>query len=326
MLTIAQTRDLLAIVVPVHFEPSVERSVAAAILERTFAEHRLFCDVGNTLLVVDEGSAAESVLRAAGSSSPLHGLPSLVLERNQGKSGAVRMGLEALLATTRASFLATRDCDGDAPLEDLPRLATMAQHMRSDANVDCVSVFGVRPSLLKPMGWIREEWERLTTAVFVDLTELLLARSGQVIDRRFWNGYPLDLQGGSRLYSREAAQAAVGSLSELPDQPEVYLLACETLPFPAISLQGGLIGQVQISTRLQPQVSSYRDLPFAKYYAALLTWFAKRRDVPSRVLLRIFDNHLVSSSAYHSAVRDQFLECRSRISPGAPPPIGPKLL
>ncbi len=326
MLTIAQTRERVSMVVPVHFQPSVSRDLIAAILERTFTEHGLFCDLKNTVVVVDGDTPAERVLRDAGPSSPLRGLPLHVLDRNRGKTGAIRAGLARLLDAGSSPFLVTRDCDGDNLLEDLPRLVTLALQIGADTGSDKISVFGARPSLIKPMGWIREQWERLVNSVIVDLVDYLLARQERVLDRRYWNGYPLDLQAGYRVYSRAAARIAAQSLSDLPEDPEVYLLACETLPFPALSLQAGVVGQAQVMTRVEQPVSSYSHLSFARCYGALLDFLGKRWQVRSETLVALFDNHLLNTPAWFSASRSEFLECRSRLAPQAPPPVSPGLL
>ncbi len=326
MLTIAETRERVSMVVPVHFQPSVPAHLIAAILERTFTEHRLFCEFERTVVVVDRGSPAEEVLRQAAPGSPLRGLRLHVLDRNLGKTGAIRAGLARLLSEAATPFLVTRDCDGDNVLEDLPRLATLASQICSGVGLDKVAVFGARPSLMKPMGWIREQWERLVNNVFTDVVDYLLARQGRVLDRRHWNGYPLDLQGGYRLYTRAAAEIAVESLTNLPEDPEVYLLACETLPFPALALRGGVLGQVQVMTRVEQPVSSYSHLSFARCYGGLLDFLGKRYQVSAETLVALMDNHLLNAPAWFSGSRQDFLECRSRLAPQAPPPVGPSLL
>lgn len=326
MLTISETRDRVSIVVPVHFRPMVAAETIAAILESTFAEHTLFCRLENTVVVVDRDSPAERVLRAAGRGSSLHGLRLHVLDRNLGKTGAIRAGLDRLLKETGSPYLVTRDCDGDNVLEDLPRLASLADQIGSDTGSAKTAVFGARPSLAKPMGWIREQWERLVNQVIVDVVGFLLARAGRVLDRRYWNGYPLDLQGGYRLYSRAAAEIAVGSLTGLPEDPEVYLLACETLPFPALSLEGGVVGQAQVTTRVEQPVSNYSHLSFSRCYGGLLAFIAERYKVPPETMVALFDNRLLDLGAWFSSARGELLECRSRFSPDAPPPVKPGLL
>ena len=326
MLTVSETRDLLGIVVPVHFPEEVPGATISAILERSFAGQDLFCRRDGVVAVVDENSAAHRVLTSAPRDSAFHGLKLEVLARNRGKAGAVAAGLRRLLRDTDRPWLATRDCDGDHLFEDLPRMASLAEQMSGEAGGDQIAVFGARPSWMKPMGWIREEWERLVNLVSVDLTTFLLARQNRTLDRRFWNGYPLDLQAGYRLYNRSAAQTAVECLAETPDDPNVYLMACEILPFPEISLHGGKIGQVQVSTRIGQPVSSYAGLPFGRLYGSLLAWLARRHNVDPDLAVAIFDNHLLDAPAYHSSARPQLLECRAVLNPQAPPPIGPGVL
>ncbi len=326
MLTVSAARDRLAIVTPAHFPPEIPESTVREILEENFAEQDLFCRRENAVVAVDEGAAAHRVLADAPASSVLGGLKLEVLPQNRGKGGAVRAGLKRLLVETTAPWLATRDCDGDHALSDLPRMATLAEQTTRETGRDAVAVFGARPSWLKPMGWIREEWESLVNLVAVDLTEYLLALQGRALDRRFWNGYRLDMQSGYRLYSRPAAEIAVRCLSELPEDPDVYLMACEIVPFPAIALAGGGFAQVQVSTRLGQPVSSYARLPFARLYGSLLAWMARRHGVSPDLLLAWYDNRLADAPAFHSSARPQLLECREILRPGAPPPLTPRVL
>jgi len=325
--SITETRQRVAILVPVYFEPSVEETQVRSILENTFAEHSLFCDQENTLAVVDAGTVAESVLKNSSRRSRLYGIPLCCLEKNHGKTGAVREGLRQLLAQSGAEFFLSRDCDGDHLLTDLPRVVSMADRMEKILAHETVTIFGTRPSLEKPMNWKRQQWEVLTNSVTVDLTEFVVSRrNGRILDRRFWNGYPLDLQSGYRLYSRAAAELAVDSLTVLPDERNVYLMACEMMPFPEISVSGGVVGQVQRATMVEQPVSSYSQVPFARVYADLFLFIAEHYQIPESVLLSSFDNHLVSSQAFFSDLREELLQCRHRISPDAPSVQLPSLL
>lgn len=303
--------------VPVYFEPSVRPDVVRSILQQTFSGHTLFCSADNTLAVVDRGSTAESLFRESGRSSPLFGLPVHVLEENRGKTGAIREGLSELLERTRVPYIVTRDCDGDHLLEDLPRMVSVAEPPEDGVEEPVVSVFGVRPSLAKPMNWLRQEWEVLTNSVVVDLVAFLLARDGRLLDRRYWNGYALDLQSGYRVYSRAAARLALESLQALPDERDIYTMACEIMPFLELSLHGGIVAQVQRGTWVEQPVSSYATLPFSRYYGKLLGFMADRYGLSRRLLRGILDNHLVNSPAYFSAHRQELLECREYLDPVA---------
>jgi hypothetical protein len=313
-------------VVPTYFEPTVGRSRIQSILERTFAAQVVFCRPEATLVVVDSGSVVEGVFREAPRDSVLWGLPLLVLERNRGKTGAIRAGLRRLLEQSEAPFMVTRDCDGDNMIEDLPRLSSMARQLAQICPDVPVSVFGARPSLEKPMSWFREQWERVTNRVIVEMVQLLLARKERVLDQRFWNGYPLDLQSGYRLYNRSGAALAVQSLSELPEDREVYLLACEVLPFLDLSLQAGIVGQIQRGTLVEQPVSSYNSIDFGRYYGRLLAFVGERYQIPRPIIRQLFDNSLVSSSAFFSPMREELLRCRMVIDPDAPPVVLPEFL
>ena len=308
-----------AILVPVHFPADVDERVIRDTLEGTLKGQDAFCPPGQTLLVVDRGTAAERVLESAESGSPLAGLPICRLPCNRGKTEAVRAGLSLLLESSTAPLFITRDCDGDHAVEDLARLLRMAQDaFQGDSQP--LSVFGARLSWEKPMGWLRQEWERLSNRVLLDMTEYLAARQGSVLDRRFWGGLELDVQSGYRLYNRLAARLAVESLSGLPDDAEVYSLACEMLPFVELSLKGGRLAQVQTLTRLGQPFSSYSGLTWPRHYGRLLAYAAQRYGVQAEILLKIFDNHLTECPLYWSAHRQEVLLCRSLLAPDAPLP------
>lgn len=313
MLSINQARELTAVVVPVYFQPTVSRETITLILESTFADHELFCLPENLLVVVDGGTKAEAVLRKANSGSPIYDLPLYVLEKNRGKAGAIRAGLDEILKRTQSPYVVTRDCDGDHAIEDIPRMISMAEDIRSDTGSTLISIFGVRPSLEKPMGWFRQEWEGFINRILEDLTDFLAAKTDAVVDKRYWNGYELDAQSGYRVYSRQAARLSVDLLAQLPEDPDVFVFACELVPFIELTLRGGLIGQVQRMTLVEQPVSSFEGVDLPRSYGTLLRYLCEIYRVPADTLLRIFDNHLLTTSLYFSEFRENILECRRHI-------------
>ena len=298
-------------VVPVYFDPSLEEERVRQILRATLSDQSLFLEASRVVLVVDRGTAAEHILEELNLDLQL-GSRTVRLERNQGKMGAVREGLRQLLQEP-VRYLVTRDCDGDHVLEDLGRIVQLAEEIREAVPGRPISVFGSRPSLERPMEWVRKEWEILTNSVFESLTEFLLAREGQVLDRRYWNGYPLDMQSGYRLYDRKAAELTIGSLDRLPDDRDTYLMACEMAPFVELSLEGGVIGQIQRMTRVEQPVSSFKAIDFATSYGRLLRFLADLHGIDPGLLLRIFDNHMLGSEIFFSSARAQVLKCRDLI-------------
>ena len=319
----AKIHHLTSILIPVHFPPRIGPKVIRETLENTLLGQEAYCRPQNVLLVVDKETPAERVLEEAAPGSPLHGLPLLRLRRNRGKAGAIKLGLEALLDRSEAPFLITRDCDGDHFIEDLPALVRLAQDLEGDRPV---SVFGARPSLMKPMGWLREEWEKLTNALLIDCAVYLAARQEMVVDRRFWNGYSLDLQAGYRLYDRRAARIAISALSDLPDDPKAFVFACEPLPFLELVLEGGRVGQIRCTTRVDQPFSNYADFSLAQHYGGLLKYVGQRYRIPNAVLRTLFDNHLVDSPLYLSEHRDEVLKCRQTLDGEAPLLSGPRFV
>ena len=310
MLSITQARELTAVVVPVYFQPTVNRETITLILESTFADHELFCLPEKLLVVVDGGTKAEAVLREANSGSPIYDLPLYVLDE--------------ILKRTQSPYLVTRDCDGDHAIEDIPRMISMAEDIRSDTESTLISIFGVRPSLEKPMGWFRQEWEGFINRILEDWTDFLAAKTDNVVDKRYWNGYELDAQSGYRVYSRQAARLSVDLLAQLPEDPDVFVFACELVPFIELTLRGGLIGQVQRMTLVEQPVSSFEGVDLPRSYGTLLRYLCEVYRAPTDSLLRIFDNHLFATSLYFSEFREELLECRRNIKSAEDNPLAPR--
>ncbi len=311
LLPVARTRDLLAVVVPVHFVSSVPEEQIRDILSHVLGEADLFCRRDRLLAVVDRGTTAEKVLQEVA------GLRVHRLERNRGKAGAIGSGLAELLETSDVRYFATRDCDGDHAQEDLTRLVSLAAHVERATGNPRVAVIGARPSLEKPMGWIRDQWERLTNAVLVDLLQYVLARAGRVVDRRFWSGTEPDVQSGYRVYSRDAAEQVRNILTALPDDRDILTFACEFVPFAELIVAEGVTAQAQRFTLIEQPVSSYGDVDFGRVYGRLLAYIGERHDVPGPVLRQIFDNRLIGTSLFFTDRRGELLKARRLVDPAA---------
>ncbi|MFZ0430386.1 MAG: glycosyltransferase [Acidobacteriota bacterium] len=312
LLSVGRTRDLSAVVIPVHFAPSVPEGQVREILESLLGEAAVYCRPEHLLTVVDRGTAAERVLAG------FPGLRIHRLERNKGKAGAVAAGLSDLLATSDARYLVTRDCDGDHAQEDLPRLISLAAFVEGVTGCPVVSVMGARPSLEKPMGWLRDQWERLTNSVLLDALDYALARQGRVLDRRFWSGAAPDIQSGYRVYSRPAAARTAESLESLPDDPDVWTFACEFVPFADLVMAGGVFAQLQRLTQVEQPVTSYGGVDLPRVYGRLLAFVGDRLEIPREILRQCFDNHLIGTSLFFTDSRGALLEARDLIDPGAP--------
>lgn len=300
-----------AVVIPIHFRPEEEISLIRPILENTFRNQDLVCLRKNVLAVVDKGSKSESLLHGNDSSSPLHGIRVHTLEKNRCKAGAVREGLEVLLRDTEAEFFVTRDCDGDHFVEDLPRLVHFLIHATEVSGNKKACVMGSRSSLEKPMGWVRQEWEKLTNDFLTAIIRLKLAAKGRVMDERFWNSSLPDIQSGYRVYSRPAAETAVKCLASLPDDRHILNFACEFQPFIDISMENGFFCQVNRLTLVEQPVSNYNNADYARDYGSYLAFAAEYLELNKETAVLLFDNALSRTPLFFTDFRDELLKCRS---------------
>lgn len=315
-------KEGLGVVIPVHFPSDVEPELIGRVLEETLDGQEAFCPHSQCLMVVDRGTRADAVLTQAPASSPLSRVGRDRLERNRGKAGSVCRGIRRLLRDNDLRWIVSRDCDGDHLLDDLPRFLRLAGELESHHPL--FAIFGARSSYAKSMGWVRQEWEKLTNRLFLDCTAYLAATRGQVLDRRYWNRWPLDLQCGYRLYSRQAALLAVQGLEELPDDPEVYTFANEMLPFLDLSLAGGSVGQVPCTSRTGQLFSNYASFDMAARYGRFLAYVVERYEIPADSLHKLVDGRLFASHLFWSDQRQQVLRFRSLLCPQAPDPIPPR--
>ena len=325
MLSIDQVRDLVAVVVPVHFDPSVPEDQICNILEPVFRGQAFFCRPERSLVVVDRNSAAERVLLNSPNTS-FSGLPVHVLPENRAKAGAIATGLAGILEDNDFQFVLTRDCDGDPVAEDIPRLVSMGFDIQEQLENELVSVIGARPSLEKPMGWVREQWELLTNRILLDLVRFSLAQKGVVADERFWGGQDPDLQSGYRLYSRKAAEKAVRCLEALPENRTIWTFSCEYIPFAELMIRGGIFGQVQRLTLVEQPVTSYGSVDLAEAYGRLIAYVGANYGIPTSVLLQSFDNAVGSLSLFYTDRREELLRCRRLIAVDAPMLQGPQFI
>ncbi len=325
MRSIDQIRDLVAVVVPVHFDPSVPENQIYNILEPVFRDQALFCRPERSLVVVDRNTAAERVLSSSPNAS-FSGLPIHVLPKNRAKAGAVAAGLAGVMENSDFQFVITRDCDGDHAAEDIPRLVSMGFDIQEQVENELISVIGARQSLEKPMGWVREQWERLTNRILLDLVRFSLAQAGAVADERFWGGQDPDLQSGYRLYSRKAAEQAVRCLEALPEDRTVWTFSCEYVPFAELMIRGGIFGQVRRLTLVEQPVTSYGSVDLAEAYGRLMVYVGNNYGIPTSVLLQSFDNAVSSLSLFFTDRREELLRCRRLISADAPLSRGPQFI
>ncbi|MDH7571500.1 MAG: glycosyltransferase, partial [Armatimonadota bacterium] len=160
-LTLAQVRELTAMVVPVWFAPEVSATEIAALLSVTLADAEAVVPPDRLVVVIDGAQTAAGVAAevqrafAARAGAPFR---LVVLEQNRGKGGAILAGLEAL---PPAPFTVVRDADGDHFVNDVPHLVRLAHQMATECAPKPILVIGRRGAVHPPLGWVRGEYELL---------------------------------------------------------------------------------------------------------------------------------------------------------------------
>ncbi len=279
----AELAPRIGMVVPSWFPPDHAVGDAAAVLATALADLETVLAPANCLVVCDGSAvAAEAARRVAG------GFELLELDDGpHGKGGAVGRGLERLLARDLDWFV-IRDHDGDHFLCDTPRLVRLGLQMREASEL--VLVNGGRSSPARPMGWLREKYERLVNEAVWRGLHYHAARAGRAVDEAWLlPGEPVpDLQSGYKCYSRAAAERVAAAYDTSDWIARRW--GCEVVATVEVIAAGGLFGEVQRSALDHQPLTTYEGgADRARLHADLLLGTVTRLDLPPNAVLTWFD-------------------------------------
>ncbi len=285
-------------IIPAYFSAKPPDDLVRHLLWMTLADCDHYCPLANVWVVVDGDvrtarlaeEACQRLRREQGARPQL-----IALEANQGKLGAIRVGMRAARSQRpELAWLTVRDGDGDhlpAAMPSLMRAAECVAEARGDSRL---IVIGARSSRHRPMGFLRGELEALLDGVTLDALAYALARQGRALDLRYClpGGLP-DLSSGYKVYGADMAD---GLFCE--DAPQFLTLSesdywhygPETATVVEAILMGGTLAEVLRPTWDGQPTSSFGEFRLVALYGELLAWVFARLEIPLEAAACWIDN------------------------------------
>jgi len=282
----------VGIVIPVYFPLGIDDSEAADLLRDTaYSYVDLLDDPRNVCLSVD---GVEHGLDIATCISKDCGARLVSSQKNRGKLGGVRKGVQALWNDEKLTYFVEVDSDGDHFANELINLIRAAINVQ-DRCEDDVLVIGRRTSKHRPMGFLRGELEELADRVLLDALYYHAALSGQALSLEYATPieeYP-DFHSGFKLFSRGAAQAT------FLDDPKIcgvgedayFRHGCEAVMTVEPLLSSARLVLVNRSTFNEQPVTTFGLLNRERMIADKIIWPCKRMHVPATFVDQWLTNH-----------------------------------
>jgi len=283
-----------AIVIPVYFHAETDAEFAHALLAETVQLFvREVADPAAICLSVD-GSAVGNTVAARIATAT--GVQVVNGARNQGKLGAARTGVQAMLPDTRWRYVALIDQDGDHFANDLLNLVRGAEHVMATVATDQVLVLGGRLSRHRPLGFLRGEQEDLANRLLLDALVYHAAITGQPLRWQFANGIDElpDFHSGYKLFTRASAQAVFASEPQLAGCSDhaYYRHAVEAVMTVEALLHGAVFATVNRRTYDEQPMSIFASINRSQLAADMIIWPCKRLDIPGHFVEQWLNNHL----------------------------------
>lgn len=279
----AELAPRLGMVVPSWFPPEHDIGDAAAVLATALADLETVLTPANCLVVCDGSAVAVTAARRLDG-----GFEVLELDDGpHGKGGAVGQGLRRLLERDLDWFI-VRDHDGDHFLCDTPRLVRLGLQMREVSQL--VLVNGGRSRPARPMGWLREQYERLVNEVVWRGLHHHAARAGRAVDEAWLlPGEPVpDLQSGYKCCSRAAAERVAAAYAAADWTARRW--GCEVVATVEVVSAGGAFGEVQRSALDHQPLTTYEGgADRARLHADIVLDAVARLSLPADAVLTWFD-------------------------------------
>jgi hypothetical protein len=285
-------------VVPAYFSAGPQDDLVRHLLWMTLCDCAAYVPLANVWVVVD-GDARTARIAAGVQQDLRHehddSLNLIYLPENQGKFGALRAGVTALLAARPGvQWIVVRDGDGDHVAPVIPQLVRTAEFLARERGDTRVLIVGARSSRHRPMGFWRGELEALLDGLTLDALAFALARQGRPLDQRFlrWEGVP-DLSSGYKAYGRLLAEQLFGRCEPryLTLSPSDYWhYGPETVTVVEAVEAGAALAEVMRPAWDGQPTSSFGEFKLLALYGELLAWVWARLAVPLAVAAVHFDS------------------------------------
>lgn len=254
---------------------------------------RELADPQMLVLSVDGPGSGVAIAQAVADET---GITFVASDRNQGKFGAVALGMRALLAVSHLRYLAVIDSDGDHFGNELLNLVRAAHHVAASAATDNVMVLGSRLSRHRPLGFLRAEQEELANRMLLDALTYHAAIHNTPMRCEYLTtteSLP-DFHSGYKLFSRRAAQAVFAQDPPLAglDETAAYRHACEAVMTVEAHLAGAYLAAVSRSTFDEQPISNYATYDRAQLAANMILWPCKRLNAPGHFVAQWLANHI----------------------------------
>jgi hypothetical protein len=282
------------VVIPVHLPAQLDVSRAATLLHDTvFALHREIANPRAICLSVDGPGPAIPVVESLANEFGIQWVSSPL---NRGKLGAVRLGMDRLLAEDGLTCFATVDQDGDHFANELISFVRAARYVQQVADTDSVLVLGRRISRHRPMGFLRGELEELADRMLLDALAYDASVRGSPLQMEFSNTldeFP-DFHSGYKLFTRAAAQSVFRAEPRMAGASDdcYYRHAVEAVMTVEALQSGARLAVVNRSTLDGQPVSAFGLLNRRRMVADKIIWPCRRLNVPGQFVAQWFRNHL----------------------------------
>ncbi|MGI5917491.1 MAG: glycosyltransferase [Anaerolineae bacterium] len=292
----------IGVVIPAYFSATPSDEMVRRLLWMTLSDGHHYSPPENVWVVVDGDARTARIVEEIREQLTLRqgaAFNVLPLAENQGKLGAIRRGIAALLAERPdIEYVIIRDGDGDHAAADIPALARAAGQLVAAYGHSRLIVIGARNSRHRPMGWIRGELETLLDGVTVDALAYHLARQGRALNLSHCRGDAVpDLSSGYKVYGRQAAvELFVEHEPQLAclEPAHYWRYGPETVTVIEGLLKGAVIAELRRLTWDGQPATSFGEFRHVSLYGDLLAWVYTRLEIPIEVAARLYDNRVPS--------------------------------
>ncbi|MEZ4862588.1 MAG: hypothetical protein R3C14_14840 [Caldilineaceae bacterium] len=286
--------DATGVVIPVYFHADTNPALGRQLLGDTVQLFvREVTDPHAIYLSVDGSTVGATI---ADQVAATYGVQVVKSATNQGKLGAARQGVQALLVAEQWRYVALIDQDGDHFANELLNFVRCAEHVRTILATDQIIVLGNRLTRHRPLGFLRGEQEELANRVLLDALHYAAAINDRPLALQFANGVDdlPDFHSGYKLFSRATAAAVFCSEPQLAgcSASAYYRHAVEAVMTVEAVLSGATLATVSRRTFDEQPISIFASLNRSQLAADMIIWPCKRLGVPGRFVEQWLTNHL----------------------------------